>query len=193
IIGALGTAAEHFTSQINSGRSHGVTSAVADRRVRLFNKQPGEVAMYDAPANFSPGQLGKWFYFQATRALLRVPNDQSIYHQVDQHQQQGQQAGSTGAQGAGGQQQTGQDATQVPQALNSFEQNKDHIQWTFGQATLTITSSYIEMKFGSSASVKVDANHAHLEFGGNVFWADKNGTWTEPPPNEKADPYDSAS
>ena len=102
--GSLGPAAEHFTSQANSGRSHGVTSAVPDRRHRLYKKQPGEVGVYD--------DQGQWIYLRRSQILIKAPNKNSVVIQVDQQSQQQSSSGGSSY---------GQDATQVPQG-SSFAQ-----------------------------------------------------------------------
>ena len=72
--GFLGVAAEHFTTMINSGRSHGVTMSVADSRYRLLMKVAGEVAKYDDQTHQS----------HITRAghVRSIPNAKHHRHQV---------------------------------------------------------------------------------------------------------------
>jgi Bacteriophage Mu Gp45 spike protein/Chaperone of endosialidase len=136
----LGVAAEHFSTMVNSGRSHGVTMHVPDRRFRLFKKQPGEVAMYD--------HLGQWIYFRTMQQsgsgsggsgsgggssgsmqgqlFHKVPNGFQHFVQVDQQSQQGSSGGSGGSGGgSSGGTTYGQDATQIPQpyAYHSIDKN----------------------------------------------------------------------
>lgn len=137
--GSLGDQAgpEHFTSEINSGRSHGVAMHVPDRRYRLKNKQPGEVSVYD--------WQGQWFYLRAGSSsgssgsgggggssgsqqggqmFGKVPNSFSIKFQIDKDQQQGGSSSGSGG-SSGGSQQLGQDASQIPEAYAYHQIDKN--------------------------------------------------------------------
>jgi phage gp45-like len=146
MIGGAMQAAVGFISFLYGNRSHGVAFSVSDRRYRLYKMKEGETAVHD--------DQGQWVYLTRKGALHKVPNGNTITHQVDaqqQSQQGGQGAGgASGAGGSGGSQGgnsgMGQDATKIPQAASSIIHNKDCIQFTVGGSVVRITADQIYIK-----------------------------------------------
>jgi len=63
---------------------------------------------------------------------------------------------------------------------STITQTADTITIKVGDGSVTINKDYVEAKFGSSAAMRLDQSHAHLEYGGNVYWIDSGGTWVNP-------------
>jgi phage gp45-like len=108
LLGSMLQAAEAFFAFLGGNRSHGVALTIGDRRFRLINKQPGEVALYD--------DQGQWIYLRRNGILVKVPPGNSFTVQVD-----GQ--GSSEGPGSG----NGQDASQIPPTTTTLAITQNQI------------------------------------------------------------------
>lgn len=167
--GNIKDCAQGFCQFIGGSRSYPVVASIDDRRHRLKNQKPGDVALYRgredrqqfdliAAGNFlsaGPGKVNRIALVPA--AKKKQPSQQ-------------QQAGPGGG-GGSGQGQQEEEKGQEP----AFEDNQKS-ETFFEQSGDAST-----MQHGKDIAVKVSKDRAYIRFGGFAFWIDKDGLHTTSP------------
>jgi hypothetical protein len=144
LLGSVLQAAEAFFAFLSGNRSHGIAVTIGDRRFRLINKQPGEVALYD--------DQGQWIYLRRSGIVMKVPPGNSIAVQIDGP---GTPAPTSGS---------GQNASQIPSTVTGF---------TIAQNLITLTAQTIclassDIRLGSMEATRPVSAQGTVDTKGGV-------------------------
>ena len=198
--------AETFVMFVGGNRSFPVAFPIDDRRNRLQNLKPGDVAMYRLQLDRQQIHMTKDGTFWSTRddrvkrvALVPQPSDQ-------EQQKQATTYGGKAKQPPQNPQKGQQDCLDDNKKSKMFwELNKDHFQIEHNNSFVEITDDYIHAYNGNglvyitndvietyygddSVSTKVDAHHVHIRFKKFAMWVNKGGCFSTVRPVVAQDP-----
>jgi phage gp45-like len=162
MIGGLLKGAEAFVSFLNGNRTHGISLVSGDRRFRLFQLQPGEVALHD--------DQGHQIHLTRNGIAVSAPNGKTVTLQIMQSGSLPNSSGKPMGQTA----QAGQ-----ANVVNAFLDSNRFLA-TFGSGSNAVT---VKVDQNHSAIRHVQS--------GNTVWADKSGVWSTVPMQQIDYPYKS--